>query len=110
MTDTPQGLCQETKQKLGFNKRQGLCKETREKIGLSGSSWDKIGISQERLRPVIGALRSYVSFWREYPDLFVDFMVKGTRQDFHDNEFQLFYYQRINKIVPLTGDNLGKST
>jgi hypothetical protein len=34
----------------------------------------KIGISEERIKPIIPALRSYVAFWREYPDLFVDFM------------------------------------
>jgi hypothetical protein len=34
----------------------------------------KIGVSEERVEAVMDSLRSYVSFWREYPDLFIDFM------------------------------------
>ena len=49
----------------------------------------KIGLSEERIRAIIPAARQYVSFWREYPDLFVDFM-KGP-----DNTFNLFFYQRV---------------
>ena len=37
----------------------------------------KIGISEERVRAILPALREYVAFWREYPDLFVDFMSTG---------------------------------
>lgn len=49
----------------------------------------KIGLSEERIRAIIPAAREYISFWREYPDLFVDFM-KGP-----DNNFNLFFYQRV---------------
>lgn len=49
----------------------------------------KIGLSEERIKAIIPAARQYISFWREYPDLFVDFM-KGP-----DNTFNLFFYQRI---------------
>ena len=45
----------------------------------------KIGLSEERIRAIIPAAREYISFWREYPDLFVDFM-KGP-----DNTFNLFF-------------------
>ena len=34
----------------------------------------KIGISQERIEEIKPQLREYVSFWREYPDLFIDFI------------------------------------
>jgi len=34
----------------------------------------KIGVSEERIRAVMPALREYIAFWREYPDLFVDFL------------------------------------
>jgi hypothetical protein len=34
----------------------------------------KIGLSEERLKPIIPYLRQYIAFWREYPDLFVDFL------------------------------------
>ena len=49
----------------------------------------KIGLSEERIRAIVPAARDYISFWREYPDLFVDFM-KGP-----DNNFNLFFYQRV---------------
>lgn len=37
----------------------------------------KIGLSEERVRAVMPALRDYIAFWREYPDLFLDFMQDG---------------------------------
>ena len=55
------------------------------------SNVDKIGLSEERVRACIPVARKYVSFWREYPDLFVDFLVsKNNPENFH-----LFYYQRV---------------
>jgi hypothetical protein len=47
----------------------------------------KIGISEERIEAVMPIIRKYVAFWREYPDLFVDFMVRGTRQEPKEGEF-----------------------
>ena len=38
----------------------------------------KIGISEERINAVLPVVRKYAAFWREYPDLFVDFMVRGS--------------------------------
>ena len=87
-----------TKTKLGFEKDGrlcGHCKRTREALGFEAESWERIGISKERLEPLMPYLRNYISFWREYPDLFVDYMVKGTREEFKDSDFQLFYYQRV---------------
>ena len=49
----------------------------------------KIGLSEERVRAVIPIGRQYVAFWREYPDLFVDFM-NGP-----NGKFKFFYYQRV---------------
>ena len=34
----------------------------------------KTGISEERIRVVIPVIRQYAAFWREYPDIFVDFL------------------------------------
>lgn len=50
---------------------------------------DKKGLSEERVRDQLDALRDVFSFWREYPDLFIDFM-KGP-----NSTFNLFFYQRI---------------
>ena len=40
-------------------------------------------------------LRNYIAFWREYPDLFVDFLVRGTRSEVREGEFQFYFYQRV---------------
>ena len=52
----------------------------------------KVGLSEERLIGIIPEARKYIAFWREYPDLFIDFMAgpDGGPQHFH-----LFFYQRI---------------
>ena len=51
----------------------------------------KVGLSEERVRAVIPIGRQYVAFWREYPDLFVDYLLEmGNPQDFH-----FFFYQRV---------------
>ena len=54
----------------------------------------KIGLSEERIKQIIPAARDYISFWREYPDLFVDFMQTGGRDDVKLT-FNLFFYQRV---------------
>ena len=55
----------------------------------------KIGLSPERVEAVLPTVRKYVAFWREYPDLFVDFMVRGTRTEVKDGEFCFYFYQRV---------------
>jgi hypothetical protein len=60
-------------------------------IDLSGNQ-KKIGLSEERVRAIVPVAREYISFWREYPDLFIDFLLEkgGNPQDFH-----FFFYQRV---------------
>ena len=55
----------------------------------------KVGLSEERVMAIVPAARDYISFWREYPDLFVDFMVRGNRKEEKDGEFKFYFYQRI---------------
>lgn len=51
----------------------------------------KIGLSEERVRAAIPVGRQYISFWREYPDMFVDYLLEmGNPQEFH-----FFFYQRV---------------
>lgn len=51
----------------------------------------KVGLSEERVRAIIPIAREYISFWREYPDMFVDWLLEqGNPQDFH-----FFFYQRV---------------
>lgn len=54
----------------------------------------KIGISMERIEQIKPALRGYFSFWREYPDLMVDFMQTGGDPE-KELTFKLFFYQRV---------------
>ena len=54
----------------------------------------KIGMSEERIEQIKPVLRDYVAFWREYPDLFVDFMQTGGDPE-KKLTFKLFYYQRV---------------
>lgn len=59
------------------------------------TSRKKIGLSEERVEAVMPIIRKYTAFWREYPDLFVDFMVRGTRTEPKEGEFQFYFYQRV---------------
>ena len=54
----------------------------------------KVGISEERAKAILPALRSYIAFWREYPDLFIDFMQTGGDPNI-ELTFKLFFYQRV---------------
>ena len=49
----------------------------------------KVGISEERLDANFKQIRSLIAFFREYPDLFVDF-IKGP-----NSTFNFLFYQRI---------------
>ena len=55
----------------------------------------KVGLSEERVAAIIPAAREYISFWREYPDIFVDFLVRGSRTEPKDGEFKFYFYQRV---------------
>lgn len=49
----------------------------------------KQGLSEQRLNAVLSEIRYLISFYRQYPDLLVDFM-KGP-----DSTFNFYFYQRI---------------
>lgn len=59
-------------------------------LALSQSK-DKIGLSEERVNAIIPVARQYISFWREYPDIFIDFLLK----DRNPQNFKFFFYQRV---------------
>lgn len=63
---------------------------------VSSGSTQKIGVSPERVEAVIEPLREYVAFWREYPDMFVDFMQSGWNPEIEEKlTFHLLFYQRV---------------
>lgn len=53
----------------------------------------KQGISEERIKKLIPIFRQYISFWREYPDIFVDFLCGGDKAE--ADTLHLFFYQRV---------------
>lgn len=65
----------------------------RDLLDLSQKNNVKIGLSEERVRAVIPVIRQYTSWWREYPDLFVDYMAGGENAP--ANSLHLFFYQRV---------------
>lgn len=60
-----------------------------ELMDLSVNRGKKQGLSEERLKEQLPNLRYLISFFREYPDLFVDF-TKGEK-----STFNFYFYQRI---------------
>ena len=57
---------------------------------LSSSFTKKQGLSEERIRAQLPVIRQYVAFWREYPDMFVEFLCGNNPENFN-----LFFYQRL---------------
>ena len=57
-------------------------------LDLQSAKGRKQGLSEERLREQMEHLRTQIAFFREYPDLFVDF-IKGP-----DCKFEFKTYQR----------------
>ena len=54
----------------------------------------KIGLSEERIEAIKPALREYIAFWREYPDLFIDFLQDGGNPDI-EKKLKFYFYQRV---------------
>lgn len=54
----------------------------------------KIGLSEERVTAILPIVSQYVAFWREYPDLFVDFMQDGGDPTRKKN-LNFYFYQRV---------------
>lgn len=55
---------------------------------------NKIGLSEERLNPIIPIMRDYIAYWREYPDMFIDFLQTGQNAE-TETSFKFYYYQRV---------------
>ncbi len=51
----------------------------------------KQGLSEERIKEQLPHLREMIAFYREYPDLLVDFLLK----DNNPHNFHFYFYQRI---------------
>ena len=47
--------------------------------------YEKVEISEERIEAIKPVIREYIAFWREYPDMFVDFLQTGGDPDSADS-------------------------
>lgn len=66
-----------------------------ELLNLSNSKQKKIGLSEERIEAIKPAVRQYIAYWREYPDMFVDFLQTGVDGKIPENGLRFFFYQRV---------------
>ena len=55
----------------------------------------KIGLSEERVHAIIPVARQYIAYFREYPDMFVDFMAGKWAPNPPKETLNLFFYQRV---------------
>ena len=55
----------------------------------------KIGLSEERIEAIKPALRQYIAYWREYPDMFIDFLQTGAEGTIPENGLKFYFYQRV---------------
>ena len=54
----------------------------------------KIGLSEERIEAIKPAVRQYIAYWREYPDMFIDFLQDGGDPT-KEKKLKFFFYQRV---------------
>lgn len=53
-------------------------------------SFIKNEVSEERIQQCMPVLRQYIAYWREYPDMFVEFLCGDNPEN-----FSLYFYQRV---------------
>lgn len=56
---------------------------------LENKKKNEVVLTEERIRANIPEFQKAISFWREYPDMFID-MIKGE-----DSKFSFYFYQRV---------------
>lgn len=60
-------------------------------ISASRENGIKTGLSEERIKAQLDNLRDLIAFYREYPDLLIDELLKEN----NPNNFSFYFYQRI---------------
>lgn len=60
-------------------------------LNLSDEHDKKLGLSEERLQEQLPNLRHLIAFFREYPDIFIDFLIQNDP----NCTFHFYFYQRI---------------
>lgn len=59
------------------------------------STKKKLGMSEERFEAIRPRLAQYISFWKAYPDLFIDFLQKGEDGEIPKDGLHFYFYQRV---------------
>ena len=59
------------------------------------SSKKKVGLSEERVAAIKPVLRQYIAYWREYPDMFIDFLQGGIEGKIPEDGLHFYFYQRV---------------
>lgn len=55
---------------------------------------NKIGFSEERINAIIPIARQYIAYWRQYPDMFIDFLQDGGDKT-RKRTLNFYFYQRV---------------
>lgn len=61
----------------------------------SDKTQQKIGISSERIKACLPELRKAIAFYREYPDIYIDFCNSCAPEEKQKELLKLYTYQRI---------------
>ena len=64
-------------------------------LEISSGKKKKIGVSEERIDPLKPVIRQYIAYWREYPDMFIDFLQTGLDGEIPDDGLHFYFYQRV---------------
>lgn len=55
----------------------------------------RVDITEKRIRDSLPYLKKYIAFWREYPDIFAEFLCGDNPKN-----FRLYFYQRVTRESP----------
>lgn len=61
---------------------------------ISNKKQKKMGLSEDRVKAIIPVARQYIAFWREYPDMFVDYLQTGGDPR-RKKTLNFYFYQRV---------------
>ena len=73
-------------------------------LAIANRDQKKVGITMDRVNAAKPIIRQYIAYWREYPDMFVDFLQTGRDGEIPQNGLMFKYYQRVCKKAPWLSD------
>lgn len=73
-------------------------------LAIANRDQKKVGVTMDRVNAAKPIIRQYIAYWREYPDMFVDFLQTGRDGEIPQNGLTFKYYQRVCKKAPWLSD------